>query len=96
MEFVSRRARVELVELLCDNGWSIAGVAGAVGVSPQSVYKWLNPGETHPSNRNLRKLLKLALDADPNRTLYLLNTEAAEFQKLIECLSAEAGIQLGS
>jgi transposase-like protein len=98
VEFISRRARANLVELLCDNGWSIADVAGAVGVASQAVYKWLDPRGTHPSNRNLRKLLKLALDADSNRTLDLLRVEAAEFQQLIQCLpnSGKVGIQLGS
>jgi hypothetical protein len=54
-----------------------------VGVSARSIYRWLDPEQTHPCNQNLDKLLDLALEKTPNDTLKLLDEEASDFWRLI-------------
>jgi len=54
-----------------------------VGVSARSIYRWLDPEQTHPCNQNLDKLLDLALEENPNNTFHLLTAEASDFWRLI-------------
>jgi hypothetical protein len=54
-----------------------------IGVTARSVYRWLDPEQTHPCNQNLDKLLDLALEENPNNTFQLLTTEASDFWRLI-------------
>jgi hypothetical protein len=54
-----------------------------IGVSARSIYRWLDPEQTHPCNQNLDKLLDLALEKNPNDTFQLLTAEASDFWKLI-------------
>ena len=82
-EFVSRRGRVRLVEMLLGAGLSSGQIAIEVGVTPRSVRRWLNPLETHPCNENLDRLLELALRIDPNKTHEILLEELNLFAKLI-------------
>jgi len=82
-EFVSRRGRVKLIEVLFGAGLSSREIAIEVGVTPRSVRRWLNPRETHPCNENLDCLLELALRTDPNQTHEILLGELNLFAKLI-------------
>ena len=82
-EFVSRRGRVRLVEMLLGAGLSSGQIAIEVGVTTRSVRRWLNPRETHPCNENLDRLIELALRTDPNHVHELLIEELTLFAKLI-------------
>jgi predicted transcriptional regulator len=82
-EFVSRRGRVRLVEMLLGAGLSSGQIAIEVGVTPRSVRRWLNPRETHPCNENLDRLIELALRTYPNNVHELLLEELTLFAKLI-------------
>lgn len=82
-EFVSRRGRVRLVEMLLGAGLSSRRIASEVGVTPRSVRRWLNPRETHPCNKNLDYLLELALRTDPNQTHEILLKELTLFVRLV-------------
>jgi len=82
-EFVSRRGKVRLVEMLLGAGLSSGQIAIEVGVTPRSVRRWLNPRETHPCNENLDRLIELALRTDPNHVHELLREELTLFAKLI-------------
>jgi hypothetical protein len=55
-----------------------------LGVTARSVYRWLDPEQTHPCNQNLDKLLDLALEKNPNNTFQLLTAEASDFWGLID------------
>jgi hypothetical protein len=50
-----------------------------IGVSARSIYRWLDPKQTHPCNQNLDKLLDLALEENPNNTFQLFTAEASDF-----------------
>ncbi len=63
-EYISRAARVELVHLLVKGVGSTREVARRVGVSHTAVRKWLCPGDAHPSNINLLKIVELAVEFD--------------------------------
>ncbi|MDI6643265.1 MAG: hypothetical protein QMD95_04355 [Candidatus Hodarchaeaceae archaeon] len=39
-------------------------LARRIGVSHAAVRKWLRPGDAHPSNINLRKIIELAVEFD--------------------------------
>jgi hypothetical protein len=54
-----------------------------LGVTARSVYRWLDPEQTHPCNQNLDKLLDLALEENSNNTFQLLTAEASDFWRLI-------------
>ena len=82
-EFVSRRARVKLLRLILDNGMAQCEVAARMGVTQQAVSKWLNPRETHPCNKNLDRLLKLAWGTNPDHTLRILKLELSSFTRLL-------------
>lgn len=82
-EFVSRRARVRLLRLVLDDGMTQSEVAASVGVTQQAVNKWLNPKETHPCNKNLDRLLKLAWERDQDRVLRILQRELNSFSSLL-------------
>jgi len=82
-EFVSRRARVRLLQLILDNGVAQRELAAKVGVTQQAVNKWLNPGETHPKNRNLDRIIDLAHELDAGRTSRILQDELLIFARLL-------------
>jgi hypothetical protein len=54
-----------------------------IDVTARSVYRWLDPEQTHPCNQNLDKLLDLALEENSNNTFQLLVAEASDFWRLI-------------
>jgi hypothetical protein len=54
-----------------------------MGVTARSIYRWLDPEQTHPCNHNLDKLLDIALEKNPNNTFQLLTAEASDFWRLI-------------
>jgi len=88
-EFVSRRARVKLVELLIDAGFSSKHIASIIGITSRSVRRWLDPKETHPCNRNLDRLLELAWQTNSHQTFELLRDELGLFAELLSRASAE-------
>lgn len=88
-EFVSRRARVKLVEMLVDAGFSPNQIAAVIGVTARSVRRWLDPKETHPCNKNLDRLLELAWQTSPHQTFELLRDELGLFAELISQANAE-------
>jgi predicted transcriptional regulator len=90
-EFVSRRARVKLVEMLIDAGFSPEYIASVIGVTSRSVRRWLDPKETHPCNRNLDRLLELAWETNPHRTFELLRDELGLFAELLSQANVEKG-----
>lgn len=57
----------DLVQALRDAGWSMAGVAREVGVSRQTVYRWLS-GEREPYGRHAVRLLGLAQKGKPGHS----------------------------
>ncbi|MDI6642703.1 MAG: helix-turn-helix transcriptional regulator [Candidatus Hodarchaeaceae archaeon] len=81
-EFVSRRGRVMLLQLVLDSGMTQNEVAVYLSVTQQAVSKWLNPRETHPCNKNLRRLLKLAWEISPRGSLEVLKHEHDTFSEL--------------
>jgi len=91
-EFVSRRARIGLIQFMLDNGMTQTKLAAEIGVSQQAISKWLDKEETHPCNKNLDRLLKLAWKMDSNRTLKILRGELDTFAKLLSNFSREKSI----
>lgn len=82
-EFVSRRARVKIVQLMLDNGMTQQELAAEIGVSQQAVNKWLNPRETHPKNRNLDRIIDLAYELEEEQTRRILQDELLIFARLL-------------
>jgi len=77
---------------MLDNGMTQAKLAAEIGVSQQAISKWLDEEETHPCNKNLDRLLKLAWKTDSNRTLKILRGELDTFAKLLLNFSREKSI----
>ena len=75
VEYVSRSARTELIQILKDELGSMRAVAKMVDVSAKSVRKWVGKGETHPSNDHLHKILALATDLDQERAFEVLERD---------------------
>lgn len=88
-EFISRRARVKLVEMLVDAGFSTGQIATMISVTARSVRRWLDPMETHPCNENLDRLLELAWQTRPHQTFELLRDELGLFAELLSQANAE-------
>ena len=89
-EYVSRRGRVRLVEMLLDAGLSSGQIASEVKVTPRSVRRWLNPRETHPCNKNLDLLLELALRTDADRACEILLEDLTLFSRLVsDCFTVK-------
>lgn len=82
-EFVSRRARVRLLQLILDNGITRRELATEVGVTRQAVDKWLDPRETHPKNVNLDRIIDLARELDGERTSRILQDELLIFARIL-------------
>ncbi|MBS3814953.1 MAG: hypothetical protein KGY45_00130 [Hadesarchaea archaeon] len=82
-EYVSRRARVELVESIMSGGFTQQDIADEVGVSQQAVHKWLDPEETHPSNKNLDVIIGIALESEESRASEILCGELLNFLGLL-------------
>ncbi|KXB04193.1 hypothetical protein AKJ47_00275 [candidate division MSBL1 archaeon SCGC-AAA261G05] len=81
-EYVSRRARVDLVQLVLENGMTQKELANRVGVTQQAVHKWLDPRETHPKNENLDCVINLAFELDRRETRGILHGELLSFASL--------------
>jgi transcriptional regulator with XRE-family HTH domain len=81
-EFISRRARVKLIEMLRNAGLSVQRIAENAGVTARSVQRWLDPENTHPRNSNLDILLELGLTVDRAKTLEILRQEVDLFSFL--------------
>ncbi len=82
-EFISRRARVRLVEMLKHDGLSTEQIAAATGVTARSIRRWLNPKQTHPCNRNLDRLLELAWQIDREQAFDVLRDDLGLFAQLL-------------
>lgn len=94
-EFVSRRARVKLVELLKEHGMPNYEIARAVGVTSRSVRYWLDPTKAHPSNEHLNRLIELSLDINRTHAFLILNQEVEDFRRLLNKLYASSTAQIG-
>ena len=81
-EFISRRARVKLIEMLRNAGLSVQYIADNVCVTARSVQRWLDPEDTHPRNSNLDMLLELGLAVDRAKTLDIVRQEVELFSSL--------------
>jgi predicted transcriptional regulator len=93
-EFVSRRTRVKLVELLKEHGMSNYEIARAAGVTSRSVRYWLDPKKAHPSNKHLDRLIELSLEINRTHTFLILNQEVEDFRRLLNELSASSTAQI--
>ena len=87
-EYISRAARVELVHMLVRSMGSTRKVAKRLGVSNVAVYKWLHPGEAHPSNTNLQKIVGLAVEFDDTTTSEILENDLHAHQTSFERFTA--------
>jgi TyrR family helix-turn-helix protein len=74
-EYISRAARVELLSLLIESIGSTRRLAKKLGVSHVAVHKWLRPGDAHPSNKNLQKIVELAIGLDSAATSKILRRD---------------------
>lgn len=81
-EFISRRTRVKLIEILRNAGLSVEHIAENAGVTARPVQRWLDPEDTHPRNSNIDTLLELALAVDRAKTLEILRQEVDLFSSL--------------
>ncbi len=80
---MSRRGRIMLLQTILDDGMTQAEIAAYLGVTQQAVSNWLNPRETHPCNKNLHRLLKLAWELRPDNFLEILKHEHDTFSELL-------------
>jgi len=94
-EFVSRRARIKLVELLRKHGMPNYEIARAVEVTERSVRYWLDPKKAHPSNEHLDRLIWLSLEINPKHAFRILNEEVEDFRRLLNKLYASSTAQIG-
>jgi hypothetical protein len=85
-EYISRHARVELIELLLDKFGSISRVAREIGVTEGAVRKWVNYNSTHPSNQNLQKIVRLALELDEDYTRDVLKRDFLRHREYLDNL----------
>jgi len=83
-EYVSRAAMVELVSLLVEGIGSTRGLAKRLGVSHAAVRKWLRPGDAHPSNQNLQKIVELAVELDGAAVSKILKMDLLTHKKSFE------------
>lgn len=83
-EYVSRRVRSDLVNLLVEEFESKSGLSEILGVSHAAVIDWLNPDGSHPSNRNLERIINLALESDVGETLDKLREDLMYHRSLFE------------
>lgn len=81
-EFVSRRARVVLLELIEEEFGSLSAIAERLDVSRWAVCKWFDPEGTHPNNQNTDKIIALAIEVDKDRVREVLLDEALEYLEL--------------
>ncbi|KXB04276.1 hypothetical protein AKJ48_03170 [candidate division MSBL1 archaeon SCGC-AAA261O19] len=82
-EFISRRTRVRLLELINGKLGSLSVIAERLGVSRWAVCKWFDPSEAHPNNQNTRKIIELAIRLDRIGTREILLDEALEYLELV-------------
>jgi DNA-binding MurR/RpiR family transcriptional regulator len=54
---------------------SIRRLARELNVSHAAVVKWSRSHETHPSNMNLKQVIKLALELNPSETVKILKRD---------------------
>ncbi|KXB09661.1 hypothetical protein AKJ35_00155 [candidate division MSBL1 archaeon SCGC-AAA833F18] len=83
-EYVSRRVRSNLVNLLVEEFESKSELSKILGVSHAAVIDWLNSDGSHPSNRNLERIIKLALESDARGTLGELRGDLMYHRTLFE------------
>jgi predicted transcriptional regulator len=94
-EFVSRRARIKLLELLREHGMPNDKIARSVGVTSRSVRHWLDPKKAHPSNEHLDRLIELSLGVNRTHTFLILNQEVEDFRRLLNELNTSSTTQIG-
>jgi len=83
-EYISRATRIKLLKLLLKKFSSTRRLAKELGVSHTAVNKWLRPGDAHPSNDNLLKIIELALEHNTNKTSGILRTDLVLHEELLE------------
>ena len=82
-EFVSRRGRMRVLEMILEEFETTDEVAGRLDVTKRAVYGWIKDKKRHPSNENVRKLLKILKKENEEKLRKILIKELQNFQKLI-------------
>lgn len=85
-EFISRRARVLLLELIEEKFKSLSAIAERLEVSRWAVCKWFDPEKAHPNNQNTNKIVNLAIEVDKNGVREVLLDEALEYLELVRSM----------
>lgn len=83
-EYISRATRIKLLKLLLKKFSSTRWLAKELGVSHTAVNKWLRPGDAHPSNDNLLKIIELAAEFNINKISKILTMDLVLHEKLLE------------
>lgn len=79
-EFISRRGRMKLLELLIREMGSKSKVSAALRVSRSTISGWMNDRNRHPSNSSVKRVLDLAWEVDPQETQRILDDELDAFR----------------
>lgn len=82
-EFISRRGRMELLEMLVRKKGSVSEVAEGLDITEPAVCGWRNKADRHPSNKNVQKMIELLAREDKKDAKEFLLGELQIFQDLI-------------
>ncbi|KXB05525.1 hypothetical protein AKJ50_00710 [candidate division MSBL1 archaeon SCGC-AAA382A13] len=82
-EFVGRRGRMKLLDLLIQKKGSQLKVSEELEVSKSTISGWLNDKKRHPCNLNTKKILRKAFNMYPEETQSILYKELEIFSKSI-------------
>ncbi|MEM2192051.1 MAG: hypothetical protein QXG38_00365 [Candidatus Hadarchaeales archaeon] len=83
-EYISREARIRLLEIVVGHTKSVRNAASLIGVSHTAVRKWLADGGTHPSNASLSKIMEVAFHFDGRRVNRILSEDLSTHERMVK------------
>ncbi|KXA99710.1 hypothetical protein AKJ42_02660 [candidate division MSBL1 archaeon SCGC-AAA261C02] len=81
-EFLSRRGRMKLLQILRDDNQSYEQIAQCLDVNRSTVYRWFHDPQKHPSNKTTEKIIDLAKLSSPKALKAVLIEEITKFINL--------------
>lgn len=82
-EFISRRGRMKLLEMLIGELGSRSEVSKVLQISKSTLSGWMNERSRHPSNSSMDRVFDVAWKINPEKTQNILNEELKAFRNAI-------------
>lgn len=82
-EFVSRKGRLALLDIIVTEAGSPSKAAALLEVDRSTVCGWLNDRKRHPNNENTSKILKRAQELNKEHVGAILLQEVETFLRLV-------------